>query len=105
MDDFKVIDNYLMIRLPDEIDHHKSVDISVGFSGVINAATVILAKDSLSDSAANSRWILFGGIGIEDVGMAMEPLYTSKPEQDRSGMGFAFMEAFMDDLEVESEVG
>ena len=45
------------------------------------------------------------GIGIEDVGMAMEPLYTSKPEQDRSGMGFAFMEAFMDDLEVESEVG
>lgn len=45
------------------------------------------------------------GIGIEDVGTAMEPLYTSKPEQDRSGMGFAFMEAFMDDLEVESEVG
>ena len=28
MEDFKVIDNYLMIRLPDEIDHHKSVDIS-----------------------------------------------------------------------------
>ncbi len=28
MDEFKVIDNYLMIRLPDEIDHHKSVDIS-----------------------------------------------------------------------------
>ncbi|MDE6883729.1 MAG: anti-sigma F factor [Lachnospiraceae bacterium] len=45
------------------------------------------------------------GIGIENVGLAMEPLYTSKPEQDRSGMGFAFMEAFMDDLEVESEVG
>ena len=43
------------------------------------------------------------GIGIEDVGMAMEPLYTSKPEQDRSGMGFAFMEAFMDELEVFSE--
>lgn len=45
------------------------------------------------------------GIGIENVELAMEPLYTSKPEQDRSGMGFAFMEAFMDDLEVESEVG
>lgn len=45
------------------------------------------------------------GIGIEDVRLAMEPLYTSKPEQDRSGMGFAFMEAFMDNLEVESEVG
>lgn len=45
------------------------------------------------------------GVGIGDVRLAMEPLYTSKPEQDRSGMGFAFMEAFMDNLEVESEVG
>ena len=33
----------------------------------------------------------------------MEPLYTTLPELERSGMGFAFMEAFMDDLEVESE--
>lgn len=43
------------------------------------------------------------GVGIEDVERAMEPLYTSRPELDRSGMGFAFMEAFMDDLEVVSE--
>ena len=42
------------------------------------------------------------GVGIEDVNKAMEPLYTSKPELDRSGMGFAFMEAFMDNLEVYS---
>ena len=45
------------------------------------------------------------GVGIEDIHKAMEPLYTSKPELERSGMGFAFMEAFMDDLEVESEPG
>ena len=45
------------------------------------------------------------GVGIENVKMAMEPLYTSKPELDRSGMGFAFMEAFMDNLEVYSESG
>ena len=45
------------------------------------------------------------GKGIEDVERAMEPLYTSKPELERSGMGFAFMEAFMDDLEVESAPG
>ncbi len=45
------------------------------------------------------------GEGIPDVSKAMEPLYTSKPEQDRSGMGFAFMEAFMDELHVESELG
>lgn len=43
------------------------------------------------------------GEGIPDIQKAMEPLYTSKPELDRSGMGFAFMEAFMDDLQVESE--
>ena len=42
------------------------------------------------------------GVGIEDINQAMEPLYTTKPELERSGMGFAFMEAFMDDLEVES---
>lgn len=45
------------------------------------------------------------GCGIEDVDKAMEPLFTTKPELERSGMGFAFMEAFMDDLHVESEVG
>ena len=45
------------------------------------------------------------GKGIEDVQQAMEPLFTTKPELDRSGMGFAFMEAFMDELEVESVPG
>lgn len=45
------------------------------------------------------------GIGIFDVKKAMEPLYTTKPEKERSGMGFTFMEAFMDELVVESCVG
>lgn len=45
------------------------------------------------------------GKGIEDIEKAMEPLYTTKPEQDRSGMGFAFMEAFMDQVKVESSPG
>lgn len=45
------------------------------------------------------------GVGIENIEKAMEPLYTTRPELERSGMGFAFMEAFMDDLEVESVVG
>ncbi|MBO5469995.1 MAG: anti-sigma F factor [Lachnospiraceae bacterium] len=45
------------------------------------------------------------GIGIENIEKAMEPMYTSKPELERSGMGFAFMEAFMDELFVDSEVG
>lgn len=45
------------------------------------------------------------GIGICDVKKAMEPFYTTKPELERSGMGFSFMEAFMDSLEVESTPG
>lgn len=49
--------------------------------------------------------IMDKGVGIEDVKKAMEPLYTTKPELERSGMGFAFMEAFMDELMVESAVG
>lgn len=44
------------------------------------------------------------GVGIANIHKAMEPLYTSKPELERSGMGFAFMEAFMDELFVESEL-
>lgn len=44
------------------------------------------------------------GLGIEDVERAMEPLYTSCPELERSGMGFAFMSAFMDELKVTSKI-
>ena len=45
------------------------------------------------------------GKGIEDIDQAMEPMFTTKPERDRSGMGFSFMEAFMDELEVSSIPG
>lgn len=45
------------------------------------------------------------GTGIADVKKAMEPLYTTKPDKDRSGMGFTFMEAFMDEITVESTPG
>ena len=43
------------------------------------------------------------GVGIADVKQAMEPMFTTDPEGERSGMGFSFMEAFMDQVEVESE--
>ena len=45
------------------------------------------------------------GDGIENVEQAMQPLYTSKPELERSGMGFSFMENFMDSLDVVSIKG
>ena len=45
------------------------------------------------------------GIGIENIEQAMQPLFTTGAENERSGMGFSFMEAFMDELEVDSTPG
>lgn len=45
------------------------------------------------------------GKGIENIEKAKEPLYTTRPELERSGMGFTIMESFMDELKVESVVG
>lgn len=45
------------------------------------------------------------GKGIENIDRAREPLYTSKPNLERSGMGFTIMESFMDDVKIESIVG
>lgn len=46
-----------------------------------------------------------GGKGIEDIDLARQPLYTTRPELERSGMGFTVMESFMDKVEVESVPG
>ncbi len=45
------------------------------------------------------------GKGIENIDIAKEPLYTTKPELERSGMGFTIMESFMDELKIESILG
>ena len=47
--------------------------------------------------------IVDNGCGISDIKKARQPLYTEKPDSERSGMGFSIMEAFMDTLTVESE--
>lgn len=59
---------------------------------------------TLQDREACIRIIDYGA-GIEDIARAMEPLYTTKPSQERSGMGFCFMEAFTDELSVQSVPG
>lgn len=46
-----------------------------------------------------------GGVGIADIARAREPLFTTKPDGERSGIGFTVMESFMDSLHIESEVG
>ncbi len=45
------------------------------------------------------------GCGIDDVEKAKQPFYTTKPEQERSGMGFTLMQTFMDSVEVTSQKG
>lgn len=45
------------------------------------------------------------GKGISNIEQAMEPLYTSRPDLERSGMGFTVMETFMDNMTVSSELG
>ncbi|MDF2961585.1 MAG: anti-sigma factor [Paenibacillus sp.] len=45
------------------------------------------------------------GAGIADLEQAKQPLYTTKPELERSGMGFTIMENFMDEIEVATAVG
>ncbi|NLN49923.1 MAG: anti-sigma F factor [Clostridiales bacterium] len=47
--------------------------------------------------------IIDEGKGIENIDIAKQPLYTSKPELERSGMGFTVMETLMDELEIISE--
>ena len=45
------------------------------------------------------------GVGIENIESAREPLFTSKPDMERSGLGFTVMESFMDEVEVKSTPG
>lgn len=45
------------------------------------------------------------GKGIADIEQALQPFFTTGPSEERSGMGFAVMQAFMDELQVHSEVG
>lgn len=72
-----------------------------GYKGEIHKITMrlkLVAKEILVEVEDQ-------GVGIPDIEKAMEPLFTTRPDKDRSGMGFTFMEAFMDELSVESEVG
>ena len=49
--------------------------------------------------------IIDDGIGIDNLEQALEPFYTTKPDEERSGMGFTIMQSFMDNVKVESQKG
>lgn len=66
--------------------------------GIINLKCKIKDREVTIEISDNGK-------GIENVEMAKQPLYTSRPNLERSGMGFTIMESFMDDLKVESVLG
>lgn len=72
--------------------------------GYENQEGIITVSCNIADNIVDIT-ITDEGVGIEDINQAREPLYTSKPELERSGMGFTMMETFMDEVEVESEKG
>lgn len=64
-----------------------------------------LRQDSSQEDSILQIEIKDEGVGIEDIEKAKEPLYTTKPELERSGMGFMFMEMFMDHIHIDSKPG
>lgn len=64
----------------------------------------ITIKCTISDENELEITIMDKGVGIDNIHEAKEPLYTSKPHLERSGMGFTIMESFMDSLEIVSGV-
>jgi stage II sporulation protein AB (anti-sigma F factor) len=60
----------------------------------------VIIEDSLIDMTIKDS-----GLGIVDVEEARQPLFTTKPDLERSGMGFTIMENFMDEVEVHSQPG
>lgn len=72
--------------------------------GYENKSGVVVIKCRI-DGRRLTVEVIDSGLGIENVELARQPLYTSKPELERSGMGFTVMETFMDLLEVESIPG
>ena len=65
----------------------------------------IVMRAHLSEEKVLSVDISDKGVGIADVEQAMQPLFTTGAAKERSGMGFSFMEAFMDQVEVQSSPG
>lgn len=72
--------------------------------GYENSQGLITIKASIKDNILEVE-IIDHGKGIDNIEEAREPLYTSKPELERSGMGFTVMETFMDSLKVYSKIG
>lgn len=90
------------------------VDIRTAVSEAVTNAIVHGYRDTTGDvelhiKLLSNREIYLRikdkGCGMENVKQAMQPLYTTAPEEERAGLGFAVMESFMDKLHVKSRLG
>ena len=68
-----------------------------------NLGEGIITLEGILEDNTVTFIITDNGVGIADINLARQPLYTDKPELERSGMGFTVMESFMDKVYVESE--
>ena len=89
-------------------------DIRTAVSEAVTNCVVHAYKDTIGKITINVRLtdnnsaiikIKDKGCGIEDIEKAMEPLYTTAPEEERAGLGFAVMQSFSDDVKVRSTPG
>lgn len=89
-------------------------DIKTAVSEAVTNCIVHAYRDTIGPIVITARVLEGGtayikikdrGCGIEDVKKAMEPMFTTAPEEERAGLGFAVMESFMDSLHVNSKPG
>ena len=89
-------------------------DIKCAVSEAVTNAAVHAYRDTIGDITLHMKLysnrevtvtVRDGGCGITDITRAMEPLFTTDPDNERSGMGFTVMESFMDSVRVRSAVG
>ena len=73
-----------------------------GYRGDVNGEVTLSAEISGCDLHIT---VSDEGVGIADVATAMQPFYTTRSGDERSGMGFTIIKAFMDEVEVKSEIG
>lgn len=70
--------------------------------GYPNGVGEIVLESELMEDEIHIN-IFDNGVGIDNLNQALEPFYTTKPNEERSGMGFTIMKSFMDSVRVESE--
>lgn len=73
--------------------------------GYENRKTEIIEITAKCEKTSVEILIVDHGVGIPDVKRAMEPFFTTKPNEERSGMGFTIMQTFMDEVAVDSKDG